>query len=136
MKKVFSQIISLVMAVLVLASTVSWTVDKHLCMGRVMDISFFAHAEDCGMESAIATLDSEDYQNPCCEDESFTIEGQDHLKLTWSDLDLDHQVFLVAFAQSYIDLFVPLEKLPVPNEKYPPPILIRDIHVLDQVFLI
>ena len=43
---------------------------------------------------------------------------------------------LVAFAQSYIELFVPLDQLPVPNEKYPPPILVKDIHVLDQVFLI
>ncbi len=52
------------------------------------------------------------------------------------DLDLEHQTFLVAFAQSYLDLFTPVEELPVPHEKYPPPILVKDVQVLDQVFLI
>ncbi|WP_235856455.1 HYC_CC_PP family protein [Flagellimonas oceanensis] len=41
MKQFFHQIVSSLMALLVLASTVSWTVDKHICMGRVMDISLF-----------------------------------------------------------------------------------------------
>lgn len=136
MKQVLHQLFTFVMAILVLASTISWTVDKHFCMGRLMDISFFAHAEDCGMEAAIAVMDDENVQNPCCEDESFTIKGQNDLKLSWGDLDLDHQIFLVAFVQAYSGLFVPLDKLPVPNEKYPPPILVKDIHVLDQVFLI
>ncbi|RDY59351.1 hypothetical protein DX873_08130 [Flagellimonas nanhaiensis] len=120
---------------MVLFSTVSWTVDKHLCMGRVMDISFFAHAEDCGMEEA-ATAMGEELEIPCCDDESFTLQGQDDLKLSWNDLDLEQQTFLVTFAQSYLDLYTPLEELPVPNEKYPPPILVRDVQVLDQVFLI
>ncbi|MEW2921302.1 hypothetical protein AB1A65_07525 [Muricauda sp. ANG21] len=136
MKQVFHQITSVAMAILLLASTVSWTVDKHLCMGRVMDISLFAHAENCGMEISMEAMNNDDLQNSCCEDESFTIEGQDDLKLTWNDFDLDHQLFLVAFTKSYVDLFVPLEKLPVPNEHYPPPKLVQDIHILDQVFLI
>ncbi len=105
-------------------------------MGRVMDIAFFAHADNCGMEEAMAAMETDADDNHCCDDESFTLEGQDDLKLSNSDLDFEHQVFLVAFAHSYLDLFTPVEELPVPHEKYPPPILVRDIHVLDQVFLI
>ena len=136
MKQVFHQILSLLMALLLLASTVSWTVDKHFCMGRVMDISFFSHAEDCGMEAGLALMDGEDFKKSCCEDESFTIQGQDELNLTWFDLDLEHQLFLVAFTKSYVELFVPLDKLSVPHEQYPPPKLVKDIQILDQVFLI
>ncbi|WP_241244275.1 HYC_CC_PP family protein [Flagellimonas marinaquae] len=136
MKQVFHQIMSAVMALMVLASTVSWTVDKHLCMGRVMDISLFLHADDCGMESAMTAMEDDNVQNPCCEDESFTITGQDNLKLSWNDFDWDHQVFLVTFAHSYAELFVPLKERPLPNEQYPPPKLVKDIQVLDQVFLI
>lgn len=66
------------MALLVLLSTVSWTVEKHLCMGRVMDVALFGHAEDCGMETNLAAFGETD--NHCCEDESFTLEGQDDLK--------------------------------------------------------
>ena len=124
------------MSLLVLLSTISWSVDKHLCMGRVMDISFFSEADDCGMESALALLEKDSKKPHCCDDESFVLTGQDDLKLTWSDFDLEQQVFLVAFSTSYLDLFVPLDELPVPHEEYPPPVLVRDIHVLDQVFLI
>ena len=136
MKQILHQFISSLLALLVLLSTVSWTVDKHLCMGRVMDISLFAHAVDCGMEEAMTAMDDQNIQNSCCDDESFTVQGQDDLKLSWNDFDLDHQVFLVAFAQSYLNLFVPVEEIPAPHEKYPPPILVKDIHILDQVFLI
>ena len=101
-----------------------------------MDVSFFAHADDCGMEQAMAAFGTDADENHCCDDESFTLKGQDDLKLSWYDLDLDHQTFLVAFAHSYLDLFTPVEELPIPHEKYLPPILVRDIHVLDQVFLI
>ncbi|SNY94474.1 HYC_CC_PP family protein [Flagellimonas pacifica] len=136
MKEIFRNISSIFLALMVLLSTVSWTVDKHLCMGRVMDVSFFAHADDCGMEEAMAAMGTEVGENHCCDDESFTLKGQDDLKLSWYDLELEHQAFLVAFTQSYFDLFVPVEELPVPHEKYPPPILVRDVQVLDQVFLI
>ncbi|MFD2099696.1 HYC_CC_PP family protein [Flagellimonas iocasae] len=128
MKQIFHQIVSTVMALLVLASTVSWTVDKHLCMGRVMDISLFSHADDCGM--------SQDMEKSCCDDESFTIKGQDNLKVTFDDFSLDQQVFLVSFVQTYFQLFeIDSEESNLFNEYNPPP-LIRDVQVLDQTFLI
>nr|WP_299487647.1 hypothetical protein [uncultured Allomuricauda sp.] len=136
MKEIFRNSGSIFLALMVLLSTVSWTVDKHLCMGRVMDVSFFAHADDCGMEEAMKAMGTDAGENHCCDDESFTLKGQDDLKLSWYDLDLEHQTFLVVFTHSYLDLFVPVEELPVPHEKYPPPILVKDIQVLDQVFLI
>nr|WP_299340302.1 hypothetical protein [Allomuricauda sp.] len=124
------------MAVLLLLSTISWTVDKHMCMGRVMDISLFTEAHDCGMEEALKVSGMENMEIPCCEDDSFTMSGQDDLKLTWSDLDVEDQVLLIAFSYSYLNLFVPLEELPAPHEEYPPPKLVRDVQILDQVFLI
>ncbi|WP_243414857.1 HYC_CC_PP family protein [Flagellimonas aquimarina] len=136
MKTVFHHTISILLAVLVLLSTVSWTVDKHFCMGRVMDISLFVDAEECGMEVAMAAMEDKVMENHCCDDESFTFTGQDDLKLSLYDLEIEHQDFLVAFTYSYLNLFVPVDKLPVPNEKYPPPLLVKDITVLDQVFLI
>lgn len=136
MKTVFHHTVSVLLAIMVLLSTVSWTVDKHFCMGRVMDISLFVDAEECGMEAAMSLMKDKVAENHCCDDESFTFTGQDDLKLSWYDLEMEHQDFLVAFTYSYLDLFVPVGKLPVPNEKYPPPLLVKDITVLDQVFLI
>ena len=116
------------MALLVLASTVSWTVDKHICMGRVMDISFFAHADDCGMDM--------DMEKSCCNDESFTVQGQDDLKISFEKFDLDQQVFLISFVQSYFQLFEIDSEEPSSFREYNPPPLIRDVQVLDQTFLI
>jgi len=116
------------MALLVLASTVSWTVDKHICMGRVMDISLFSHAEGCGMDMEM--------EKSCCDDESFTVQGQDDLKISFEKFDLDQQVFLVSFVQTYFHLFEIDSEEPSTFSEYNPPPLIRDVQVLDQTFLI
>nr|WP_299387746.1 hypothetical protein [Allomuricauda sp.] len=121
---------------MVLLSTISWTVEKHFCMGRIMDVALFAGTEGCGMDDALLTMGDQKMDKHCCDDESFTVSGQDDLKLTKPDLELEQQWFVVAFVQSYLDLWVPLEELPIPNETYPPPLLTRDVQVLDQVFLI
>ena len=124
------------MALLLLLSTVSWTVDKHLCMGRVMDVALFAKAKDCGMDAAMKVLDDDSVENHCCDDESFTMQGQDDLKLTWNDLHIDDQTFLVVFSQTYFQLFTATSEQDVPFETYPPPLLVKDIQLLDAVFLI
>ncbi len=124
------------MALLLMLSTVSWTVDKHLCMGRVMDVAFFTSAEDCGMKAAMDLLEEQGIANHCCDDESFTVKGQDDLRLSWDDLDLEQQSFLVVVAHSYLTLFNDCSDKILPNKTYPPPLLVYDIQLLDQVFLI
>ncbi|WP_375325491.1 hypothetical protein [Flagellimonas sp. GZD32] len=130
MKQIFHQILSSLMALLVLASTVSWTVDKHICMGRVMDISLFAHADDCGMNMDM------DMEKSCCDDETFTVQGQNDLKISLEKFDLDQQIFLVSFVQTYFQLFHFDAEEPSTFNEYNPPPLIRDVQVLDQTFLI
>ena len=128
--------ISVVLALMVWLSTVSWTVEKHLCMGKVVAVSWFAAAQDCSAKESSCIPSKNELQHTCCADESFTLKGQDTLKHSWYDLDLKHQCVLVFFTHSYLTPFTLLEALPVPHEKYPPPILIRDLPLLDQVFLI
>ncbi len=128
MKQILNQILSSLMALLLLASTVSWTVDKHICMGRVMDISLFAHADDCGMDM--------DMEKSCCDEESFTVQGQDDLKISFENFSLDQQVFLVSFVRAYFQLFEIDSEEPSSFKEYNPPPLIRDVQVLDQTFLI
>lgn len=119
-----------------LLSTFSWSVDKHLCMGRVIDIAFFQSAEPCGMEEAMAMMGQEDATKHCCDDESFTMEGQDDLKLTWDQLDVDTQEFLLAYTQSYLYLILVPTGEVFPEIIYPPPLLVQDLNVLHEVFLI
>ncbi|WP_411028866.1 HYC_CC_PP family protein [Spongiimicrobium sp. 3-5] len=135
MKGVFHKIASVAMALLLLASTTSWMVGKHYCMGHLVDIAFFTEADRCGMEADL-TKDTLVEKMSCCDDEVIAIDGQDDLKLSFNDLSLDNSIFLAAFTFTFIDLFEGLAEHIVPHDTYPPPILVKNIQLLDQVFLI
>jgi len=121
-----------------LVSTVSWTVEKHFCFGSLVDIAFFHEADTCGMERPLSkdNVALNEDSNSCCSDEIISVQGQDELSISYDDLSLGQQYLLVAITSYYLNLFQPREQRYVPHADYPPPILVKDIHVLDQVFLI
>ncbi len=137
MKQFLHKVFSIGMTLLLMASTVSWSVGQHYCMGRLMNVSLFEHADDCGMmmnsgdESAYTEI-----KNSCCSDKVVVIEGQDDLKLSLEEISLDEQQFLIAFTLSYVDLVPNFEDQKNPFSHYLPPKLVKDIQVLDAVFLI
>ena len=138
MKAGLHRFMSFAMVLLLLVSTTSWTVGSHYCMGRLMDVSFFEHPEGCGMDMTGGEDDGKfglEYDDGCCEDELVGFQGQDDLKTPFHKVTLDQQVFQ-STRESNFFTFRPLrEKLPV-NEYYPPPLLVKDIQLLDEVFLI
>ena len=137
MKNMLQKTFSVSMALLLLLSTISWTVEKHLCLGRVLDIAWFDAAEDCGMEAGFALLDdSSQIVNHCCDNESFTMQGQDDLSHDISSLDFPQQVFLISFTTSYLGLFQEAYDKNIVFDSYPPPLLAKDLNILHQVFLI
>jgi hypothetical protein len=138
MKEMIHRLFSMIMAVLLLASTTSWTVGKHYCMGRVMDVSFFSKAEDCGMElHQLADTLTYNWENAhCCDDETVYIAGQNDLKVSLDKLTFEQYRFIASWVYHYIDLFEGLQDHVVPFKYYPPPILVKEITLWDQVFLI
>ncbi|MFD2725319.1 HYC_CC_PP family protein [Hyunsoonleella rubra] len=131
-KTITHKLFSVGLAILVLFSTVSFTIEKHYCGDVLVGTSVFAAAENCGMEAM-----EKAQKKSCCKDEVDVVEGQDELKITsFEDLDIEQQQFLVAFTQFYINLFESLPKQVIPHKDYSPPNLVQDIQVLDQVFLI
>ena len=132
------KICALALAFLMLASTVSWTIEKHYCLGSLVDIAFFHEADSCGMgvDWDGGTVVKEDISNSCCVDETISIEGTDNLRISQNDFELNQQFFWHAYSAYYLHFFEVNTAQLVPSSGYPPPILVRDIHVLDQVFLI
>lgn len=125
------------MALLLLLSTISWTVEKHLCIGRVMDIALFGQADDCGMQASLALLgDASIEKKQCCDNEVFTMQGQDNLNLGFSNFDFSQQVFLIYFTTSYLGLFQETTDKNIVCDSYPPPKIAEDLNILHQVFLI
>ncbi|MFK8059371.1 MAG: hypothetical protein AB8B78_04695 [Polaribacter sp.] len=132
MKSIFSKIASFTLALLVLFSTFSFTVEKHYCGDFLMDVSFIGDVEDCGMEMEKITK-----KKNCCKDEVHQIEGQDELQQAqFDDFDFSKQQFLLSFYISYNDLFIKNESKKIYYKDFSPPDIPIDYQVLYQSFLI
>ena len=87
---------SVVLALLVLFSTVSFTIEKHYCGDVLVDVALFAEAEKCAMEPQELALEKLTKKH-CCKDEVDVVKGQDELIKSFNDLDFETQQFVVAF---------------------------------------
>lgn len=121
------------MALVVLFSTLSFTVESHYCGENLIDTAIFTKAKWCGGD----VTDKTTVLKSCCKNKVEVIKGQDQLKLNnFDDLDGNTQLLLTAYFSSFQALFTTLAKQIIPHSSYAPPTLIYDIHVLDETFLI
>jgi hypothetical protein len=128
------------MALLVLFSTMSFSLNIHYCGDHLVDFSLFDTADTCTMKAEMSKSSREcalmDMEMDCCSDVEIIIEGQDDVKIAFDQFTFEQQVFITSFAISYINLFEGFDSNITPFIDYSPPPLIRDIHILDQSFLI
>ena len=134
MIKCIHKVFSVFLALLVLFSTVSFTVEKHFCGGELVDSAIFSKAEKCGSEAMEVNTSK---KRSCCKDEIDIIIGQDELSLkSVIDLVLEHPILLTLFPDPHIDLFTGLAEQIIPYKDYNPPKIIRDIQLLTSRYLI
>jgi len=121
------------MAIVVLFSTLSFTVESHYCGNNLIDTAIFTKVKGCGGDVKIeASL-----MKSCCKNEVAVVKGQDKLKLNiFDDLDANQQQVLLSFFYTYDPLFTSLPKQFIPHKDYAPPKLIYDLQVLEESFLI
>ncbi|WP_044403669.1 MULTISPECIES: hypothetical protein [Flavobacteriaceae] len=137
MKQAFYKISSFLMAIVVLFSTLSFTVDMHYCGDTLVDTSIFHKTKGCGMEMQNpSTEDCSVKVKDCCSDEQLVVQGQDDLKLSFDKLTFDQQLFVASFVYTYINLFEGLEENVTSYRDYVPPLVIRQIYKLDESYLI
>ncbi len=142
MKKAFHKAISLMMAFVVLFSTMSFTISMHYCGDSLVDTAIFSKLKTCGMESEMKaenTLQSSDCsiaKKGCCTDEQQTVTGQDELQLTFDKITLGQQLFVAAFFHTYNTLFETSKEVTPSLNHYPPPNIVRHIYKLDETYLI
>ena len=77
MKHTFTKITSSLLALLVLLSTLSFTVESHYCGDFLVDTSFTGEASNCGMVMSQKTATK---KKSCCTDVIIKTEGQDELQ--------------------------------------------------------
>ena len=137
MKQFFAKIIASIVAVLVLFSTFSFTVNQHFCGKQLVDSAVFAKAKNCGMEMSSATsAETSLKKKSCCTDKTLEVKGQKELKQNFHSLDFQQQLFITGFVYSYLQLLEVSEPDFIPFKDYSPPKLVCDIQLQDQVFLI
>lgn len=130
------KVFSLAMALLVLLSTVSFTMEKHFCGDTLIDVAIFSQLNTCGVDMDVISKAGLEKKS-CCKNEVEIVKGQDNLKkASFEDLQVDQLFFLTTLFHSYIDLFEGLPEHIIPHKDYSPPNLVADIQVLDQVFII
>lgn len=138
MKKLFHKITALLMALVVLVSTMSFTLHMHYCGDTLVNSSYFIEAETCGMEMPQPLSSSEDCsvkKKNCCSEKQITIEGQDELKTSF-ELKMEQQIFAAVFLKAYTQLFESPEETKISERDYHPPPRVRKLYQLDEVYLI
>ena len=135
-KQVIHKVFSISLALIVLFSTVSFTIEKHFCGNTLVDVSLFTEADKCKMESFEIKLEKIT-KKPCCKDTVDLIEGQDELNITSNDsFKLINKIVITTFVFTYLNLYEELPNKIIFHKYYSPPNLVFDRQVFDQVFLI
>ena len=137
MKQVFHKIMSLVMAFVVLFSTLSFTVNIHYCGDTLVETAMFHKAKGCGMEMQKPSAEGcAITKKNCCNDEQLVVNGQDELQLQIDTISFEQHLFIASFVYSYSNLFEGLDNNISSFEEYDPPLVIRQLFKLDETYLI
>lgn len=130
------------MAFMVLFSTLSFNVSKHYCAGEIASVSYFLQADGCATEIVEPTCDPEKEtqvhieKKSCCDTENDFVDGSDFLK---------DETKAVATTLHFCSIKLPFDNLVssveyISKEEtfklYHPPLVLKDITVLYETFLI
>lgn len=136
-KRVIHKPLAILSAVLILLSTITLTVEKHFCGGHLVDVAFFGSAHKCSYMSPLGSSETTQMLKSCCTDTVDIIQGQDELQSSKLEFDKQLEFSGSAFIFKFKSLnYEYLKNLVVPYQNYRPPNIVRDIHLIDETFLI
>ncbi|MDA7558304.1 hypothetical protein N8768_04025 [Flavobacteriaceae bacterium] len=135
-KHLFHKISSVGLAMIVLFSTMSFTIEKHFCGDRLVDVALFSKLNKCNMNSSSVELDNL-VEKACCKDEVNTVIGQNELLThSFDDVNADVQIELFNVTQpNYVNTEL-IFSSKIGFDNYLPPNLIINRLIINQSFLI
>lgn len=137
MNLVLHKIVSLVMAFVVMCSTLSFTINMHYCGDTLVETVVFQKAKGCGMDmQKPASEGCSITKKNCCKDHQLIVEGQDELQLQPHTISFEQQVFITAFIYSYTIRFENIDNKVTSFQNYKPPLVIRQLFKIDETYLI
>ena len=113
----------------------------HFCGDTLIDAAVLSEVKGCGvaLNTALTSPMKESCsmtKKSCCSDRYISVEGQNELKVTYSDFNLEQQLFFTAFLYSYKNLFKELPFKATFFKDYSPPTIRNYIYKLDESYLI
>ncbi len=140
MLQILHKILAFILALAVLFSTLSFTVEKHVCMGEVTDVSYFDKVESCGMEEtecgdSETRHDMAKRQN-CCDTLQELIPGDPAEQQAIQSLEIQDYDYIVSYISTYLSEYEQYDVVSLTEFGPDPPLVERDIQTLYQTFLI
>lgn len=144
--KYLRKISAILLSLLVLLSSTSFTFNMHFCMGEMKSIALFSSASPCqkknqrppcprGIHDQDGSSHSQMTKKGCCEDQSLVKDGLEELTQTSSVSVPDVPMMAALYATFSLLSDSPFVHSGSYNE-YSPPLIERDIPVFIQSFLI
>ena len=131
---------AVLLAFLLLFSTLSFAVEMHYCGDHLVDLGIFRKASTCMMQANMPHMDSissvDEEMMDCCSEIQLVVEGQEDLNASFETLDLNQQVFLISFAYTFVLQPELSKEEPINALRHPPPKLVEDLYLLNETFLI
>jgi len=151
-RKSINKILSLLMAFLVLVSSTGFSIDIHLCQGKIKNFSLLGEAKSCHSQveksickhkksSCCSSLSNQNKlgtcKQDCCSNKTINVESNDNAKkIQTAEISPVQIKFITTFVQVFLLDKIDLKKANIPHLKYIPPLLSKDIPVLIQSFLL
>jgi len=146
------RIIALTMAFVMFATTVNLAIDMHYCQGQLKSVSFFGKAETCHemtatmkncphhqkvVEETPSKENCSMRKKDCCDSKLLHIQSDLEQVNSSSEfvVSQEFQQFIIAFVAVFFqNTFI--DKSVSNFQYYHPPIIVKDISVLNQSFLL
>jgi len=141
MLQVLHKILAVIIALVVLFSSLSFTVEKHVCMGEITNTSYFTSVDSCGMIMVEDDCNRDHFSShkmekeKCCNDIQELIPGNQNEQQAIDSFELKQMQFVFAYTYTYLNLFDE-QAQPIAFHYHPPPQVDKEIQVLYQTFLI
>jgi len=127
MKQMSSKIGAVLMGLLLLFSTTSFTVQLRYCSSDLVETALFSKEDSCSIEE----------DNDCCNVEQIVIVKQLELIPTSAiNFHLKKQNYAVNWSVFYLNNFESLTKSKFLKKEYIPPNIFVNRHLINQVYLI
>jgi hypothetical protein len=137
--KIFNHIFSFVLAIVVLFSTTTITINKHYCGKSLVKTTVITHNDGCKKHERLKSKSCcEVFKKDCCDDEQLVFEGLDHLKFEKyiPDYNLSYDFYSEVLHAYNIDLNAYVKLIEPSYFNYRPPPLVKPIYSLVEVYLI